>query len=533
MNSWATSQLDRSDRHVRRSYVRIGDRASRHRVAYWIEEGLRLASLPGEDEGRVYYFRCLSLPALPANASRKLWMDRLEHALGTLAAQAVHGNDPRASSANAVYFHNYQEALETLLRRTLRCEKPEWFWSSVVGSAQDAGQAIRILAILELLRQQPIPPGAVAEIIFSAVGASDPVALLSAIPSFTLRDWLREFDRTENISADASPLRLPKQLSSSLQQAAQHFGWGNLRVVWMASLAILCVSPSALTAGTAVKRARSTLRQLETAQLADRLRRGIAHTTDKVSSLARITPSHQQLIFHDGDGDVGAILPSVLARMSARVSLASLANQESAEATHSGTVAAPALLGEPTLAAGLYFLLNALRQLRLPAALESCPALVEAGFVASILKRLADHAGVSESDQILCCLRSEGMEFSLSSETLAAIPSIPDIWPHNLAPPRHKILESEYLLRVWTVAVRRWCWRMGRITVREIVNRNGRVWLTRTDLDVTLPLAKADVRIRRIGLDIDPGWLPWFGKLGRIVRFHYRDRALGNRHAES
>ena len=115
MNSWATPQLDRSDRHVRRSYARIGDRASRHRVAYWSEEGLRLANLPGEDEGRVYYFRCLSLPALPANASRKLWMDRLEHALGTLAAQAVHGNDPRASSANAVYFHNYQEALETLL----------------------------------------------------------------------------------------------------------------------------------------------------------------------------------------------------------------------------------------------------------------------------------------------------------------------------------------------------------------------------------------------------------------------------------
>jgi hypothetical protein len=42
--------------------------------------------------------------------------------------------------------------------------------------------------------------------------------------------------------------------------------------------------------------------------------------------------------------------------------------------------------------------------------------------------------------------------------------------------------------------------------------------VNRTDLDVSLALDDADVRIRRIGLDLDPGWLPWFG---RVVRFHY------------
>ncbi len=56
------------------------------------------------------------------------------------------------------------------------------------------------------------------------------------------------------------------------------------------------------------------------------------------------------------------------------------------------------------------------------------------------------------------------------------------------------------------------------LTAREVVTRNGFVLLNRTDLDVTLSLDAADVRIRRLGLDIDPGWLPWFGK---VVRFHY------------
>jgi hypothetical protein len=37
---------------------------------------------------------------------------------------------------------------------------------------------------------------------------------------------------------------------------------------------------------------------------------------------------------------------------------------------------------------------------------------------------------------------------------------------------------------------------------------------------MTLPLGAADLRVRRRGLDRDPGWVPWYG---RIVAFHYAD----------
>jgi hypothetical protein len=66
--------------------------------------------------------------------------------------------------------------------------------------------------------------------------------------------------------------------------------------------------------------------------------------------------------------------------------------------------------------------------------------------------------------------------------------------------------------------VRRWCWRTGKVTVRDVVSRTGVFSVNRTDLDVSLPIEEADIRVRRIGLDLDPGWLPWFG---RVVRFHY------------
>jgi hypothetical protein len=519
MESRAALQLDRNDRHVRRSHVRMGGGASRHRVAHLLEEGLRLVDLPGEDEGRVYYFRRVSLSDMPANLSRTLWMERLEQALGTLAAQAVHGNDPRARSANAVYFYNQQDALEALLRHALRSEgDPEWFWSSVMGAAPDAGRAIQIPAILELLRQQSIPSGAIAAIIVSALGALDPVALLSTIPFFTIRDWLRELDGSTDISAP--PLQLPGQLRTALQRAAHHFGWGDLRTVWLASLAALCLSPAASRAGTAVKRARSTLRHLETAQPAEPLRRDAALAPDE----ARPAIPHRPVIFDD---DIAARPQVRSGEMTAEPAQPSQADQGSAEAEHVDTIAAPSLLGEATSAAGLYFLLNALRQLRLPAALESCPELAEAALATHILGQLAAHAGAARIDPILACLHPEQAEFLLSSRTLAALPSNPEAWPPGFPPARRETLVSGYVLRVWTLAVRRWCWRMGGITVRDIVNRNGRVWLTRTDLDVTLPLKEADIRIRRIGLDIDPGWVPWLGTFGRVVRFHYRDGAPG------
>jgi hypothetical protein len=37
-------------------------------------------------------------------------------------------------------------------------------------------------------------------------------------------------------------------------------------------------------------------------------------------------------------------------------------------------------------------------------------------------------------------------------------------------------------------------------------------------VDLLLDNRHADVRVRRAGLDLDPGWVPW---LGRVVLHHY------------
>jgi hypothetical protein len=70
----------------------------------------------------------------------------------------------------------------------------------------------------------------------------------------------------------------------------------------------------------------------------------------------------------------------------------------------------------------------------------------------------------------------------------------------------------------WLSACRHALRRRVRIGLGSLVLRPARLALTPTHADVFFALDAADVRVRRAGLDIDPGWVPW---LGRVLAFHY------------
>ena len=55
-------------------------------------------------------------------------------------------------------------------------------------------------------------------------------------------------------------------------------------------------------------------------------------------------------------------------------------------------------------------------------------------------------------------------------------------------------------------------------SARELLLRPAWMQVSHTHLDVLFTLDQADLRVRRQGLDADPGWVPW---LGRIVSLHF------------
>ena len=70
----------------------------------------------------------------------------------------------------------------------------------------------------------------------------------------------------------------------------------------------------------------------------------------------------------------------------------------------------------------------------------------------------------------------------------------------------------------WWRRARFACMRQTRLPLRRLLHRPGRAWLSPHRIDLMLPLASADIRIRRAGCDIDPGYVPW---LDCVIHFHY------------
>lgn len=57
-----------------------------------------------------------------------------------------------------------------------------------------------------------------------------------------------------------------------------------------------------------------------------------------------------------------------------------------------------------------------------------------------------------------------------------------------------------------------------------LIRTAGEITYTPSHVDAHLPMTAVRLPVRAAGLDVNPGWVPW---LGRVVNFHYRDREPG------
>jgi hypothetical protein len=559
---------DRYDRHVRRARLSVPPGASLHRLAFTVEEAMRLVSLPGENEGRSYYFRRLRVTGLPASGLREAWLDKFQRALDDCAAQAVHGADPRAAFAPSVFFRSEEEANEILLHRILaRQTIHEWFWPMVAapetGGGESAWNERTLLAILQKLRSRPASWVAVAAAIF-AVPQFDAAAQLNAIPPSEAQAWLLEMDRSRPRQT-AIVASIPRPAQTAIRQALRDFGFQDARTLWLAAVAVLLDSPSELAAGTAVWRARCALQSMASgagnalaapsATMPPIVTDGqtlsgqpaAAVTEDAVdgatsapasvpadatvpiadrpepakSESAYLPDSGESRVPEFAEPESAGPLPDFVEPLHASAPPGAPEPAPSQALAFEEPAALPQITpwrcsGLPTNAAGLFFMLNAMERIGISQALAGGLGSVEPSFAALVLRRLASAGGVGRNDPALLWLDSLTPD-RMNEEPL---PCDASWWPSNLRISRDAATMN-HLVRAWALAARRWCWRNARLRAGDIVLRSGVFSVNRTDLDVSLPLELADIRVRRVGLDLDPGWLPWFG---RVVRFHYLHR---------
>ena len=515
-------------RHVRTLRLSAASQQLVRRGSILVEDALRTASLPETDAGRLYVVRSLDLGTIGARNSSSSVALALERSFARAQVSAVHASDPRAGSASVVYFHDVVEAHVLLtVRLASGAEvRGEWFWSLAVPSFRvehPRDEALRSV----LLSAISLPAGPAAAVLLVST-------LLRAGVADTLLGALRWQDGPLLVRATqlgsthaAMKLELPR-LGDDLrvvERWARTWGTNDSRSVWLAAVALAAQSPvrildeqhlaraerllaeiaraphapsSPTTTSSSWERQKVNIldmkREKEEEEFQEKVYKAVNKEVQEVKRTTHRNGEEVQEVDVDLDLEVNLDADVEESRLPPPGS-GSASPSASAPSAPSPPPPPNTFVEEsrwvsvdplPTEYAGLYFVLRLLQRLHIAAA----PDALELDLGTRVLRRLAMRLRIPEDDPVL--------------QPLAEVDALE--------------LQADAITARWLSDARKLCRRSARIGLSALVRRHGTIAFTRTHIDVTFALSSVDIRLRRGGLDIDPGWLPWFG---RVVLFHY------------
>ena len=525
-----------------------------------LEDALRCESLP-DDAGRVLVVRKLALGRIPHDCSAQQLSRLIEHRVADLGAEWHDGDSADAKAADFVRFRSALDARVALMRRLVRGQScSAWYWPLAVKEFR-SGETLR-----ENLRNMAAEiaqwPEAAAALPAWVAGVARAGALEQLAESFGADDGAALVQRAgiairRSLSpdpADAGTAEFSQQdrRAESTKRAVQ----GIEKAHWPRWLASLL---HAAGLGTKAGGLQSTLESTQTST-----QNSSSHARSADQGAAAAVPasfgrsvqhgpapprkSHPSIsdgppAFHTKQDADNTNAPSPAADriqptrddqsiVSGRASFARATATDDvsgielpADAGHVVDRQAAQVWLAPTQCGGLLFLLPVLQGLGLPRWCND------------------DQAGAAIARRILAAammrLRAPGEDTAWGiTRSQVDLPTVtadaPAIWSDTVlrAPASHRQVELRQALtlastvdqqaQVWLTAVRRWLRRRGGIGLASLVLRPARLSHTATHLDMHFYVNDVDMRVRRLGLDIDPGWLPWFG---RIVSYHYQERS--------
>ncbi|MDB5801322.1 MAG: hypothetical protein JWL63_2261 [Rhodocyclales bacterium] len=545
------SVSERLVRHVRLSATSKADVRS---FVPRLEDALRCASLP--DVGtRLYIVRKLALGRVARDASAQQLSRVIEQRVGEVGGQWVAGGTAAAEHASFVDFSSSLTARVQLALRLVRDEPcTAWYWPLAVPEFHSAwGTAGNLQRIFNAVAQLPearvalpawsaqlVLAGA-ARYLVAIVSPSQAESLLQqigiALPeedaisaSLTDRDGVPHASSPIDVRDHANGIYRETRTKGALGEAVFALQEGPESILqalprWLRALLIagnepeFCVFKTGAASRMKSAGATSCATALQV-KSESALRNAPA---DAPAAHRAATREYEERGVNDEQDFESAIPQAERLRLEAqkRDSIIDPAS-EAENVPGIDTQTEPYLA--PSACAGLFFLLPVLQRLGLLAWAgdDRAGEFARRALVAA-LSRL--HAGADDPAWAL-------MPPVESDRNTQAIPTpAPTSWADALLSAPRTSAQGDRLhtalsqapdagsqAEVWLIAARRWLRRAGGIGLASLVLRPGRVSTTPTHIDIHFRLNDMDIRVRRLGLDIDPGWLPWFG---RVLSFHY------------
>jgi len=542
-------------RLVRHLRLRADSERAIHRAALLLEDALRTASLPDE-AGRIVLVRRFALGRIDTQAAPQTLALMLERAIARMAAACVYVEDENAAQAPAVWFRDALDA-HTKLALRLASGSPvdAWYWPLAV----------------TVWRPHSTVPVALRRIMFSLAGLPEaPVALprwAAALASAGYIEQVAAALRGDDIVslARAAHVRIPTPVRHKSVSGDSVMHTLPSRLPRIASLpaidpfdpryvlvrALLRVAE--VQAGKAVGWSTPLL-SVET--------RSVATQGQSVNtSDARVAPPVP--VANKGQPQPPA--PFLRSADSTAPPKASQPRRSDAMVRVRDDIPIPSRCEDrciDTRAGGLLFLIPVLQRLGFQEWLDAQPDWTQFDLARRMLASALRRLRVASDDPawslaswrspakrvpprfIAPALWREGLctgegELRLAESATGAtlwdtsgrllLGAWTDVCPRSLLRARRAAATDVALIvdadraslvsNAWLVACRRWLRRYPGIGLSRLVSRPGQIRVTPTHIDMRFDIALAELSVRRAGLDIDPGWVPWFQ---RVVTFRYQ-----------
>lgn len=468
-----------ADRTVQRLHLRAPSAQAAVHAVHRLEDALRCASLPDGGE-RVLLVRRLHLGRLPEGLSSQSLSLLIEQRVAAVGGEWMHGAEERAGHGNTVFFASRLQAAQVALhRRAMGLPLDAWYWPlALPGVVVHATPGVFLDQVVSGLCDHASAPATLPAWVADAVGRGHADWLVHHLPALAVRRLLDAVavQTGAAVGVPAGPpavwmapggptARLPAHAPRWLYAALQAARW---RPAAWQGLAGRAASSEALAqppAGGPTKPMAGIPARLVPEPPAV----SAAHLP--VADAATHPPSPGEA---ERSAEPAAIGTEPITQPVAKEPLAS------------SDVAAWSLLA--TRAGGLLFVLPVLERLGFA---EWQAAHPDVPLCAAVLQHLLHRLALPPDDP-----------------AWALVASLPV--PVDGAPAP--------AVAHWVAAVRRHLRRHARMGLASLCLRRAHLGWSPSHLDVHFALASADLRVRRLGLDVDPGWLPW---LQRVVTFHF------------
>lgn len=525
-----------SVRRIKHLQVRAARYDDAQHACVLLADALRTASMPIGDDGRLVVIRHLPLGRIPLGASAAALALHIERVASAMVSSAVIGDRADAAGADVVVFRSAADAIIAAARAT-SSGADAWFWPRIVPGWTETTFAQRWPLLLEAAHRLPAAPLVAALVVREALRHESGEQFLASLAIADATRWLHAAGWKEWSSGDVrvEATNVVLRHESIVEPWRQRWMAGDARLVWLATMLAVKKQPALAGDVRLPSRIASSLSRLP-AQAASR-------QTSAPSAVAEGTadtrPDDRSTVPPRADDareaewptpvvlDVPTRMPVAnpperlrhgtpnAASVWPQVDWVSSEGHEAIADTPPLDVSAP-VEGAFTAAGGLLLIVPILDRLGFGGFVAANPHLLDVDFPARLLRAIARRAGVPTDDPLAAAFARDDEQ----PLPVLDVDAMPTAARHELAtPPLRGASHSS--VETWIAAVRRWSRRHARQGLLSIVRRPARVTISDTHIDVVFTTSQADVRLRRIALDVDPGWVPW---LGRVIQFHYRDR---------